>query len=44
VKIAGRAYWLWRAVDQNGIGLEEILQSKREKRAAKRLLLKLMKR
>ena len=44
VKIAGRAYWLWRAVDQHGFVLEEILQSRRDKRAAKRLLVKLMKR
>lgn len=44
VKIAGRSYWLWRAVDQNGVVLEEILQSRRDKRAAKRLLVKLLKR
>ena len=44
VKIAGRAYWLWRAVDQHGIVLDEILQFRRDKRAAKRLLVKLMKR
>ena len=44
VKIAGRSYWLWRAVDQQGVVLEEIRQSRRNKRAAKRLLVKLMKR
>ena len=44
VKIAGRSYWLWRAVDQHGVVLEEILQSKRDKHAAKRLLIELMKR
>lgn len=44
VKIAGRSFWLWRAVDQHGVVLEEILQPKRDKRAAKRLLVKLMKR
>lgn len=44
VKIAGRSYWLWSAVDQHGVVLEEILQSKRNKRAAKRLLVTLMKR
>ncbi|ASP23741.1 DDE domain protein (plasmid) [Antarctobacter heliothermus] len=44
VKIAGRSYWLWRAVDQHGVVREEILQSRRDKRAAKRLLVKLMKR
>ena len=44
VKIAGRSYWLWRAVDQHGVVLEEILQSRRDKRTAKRLLIKLLKR
>ena len=44
VKIAGRSYWLWRAVDQHSVALEEILQSRRDKRGAKRLLVKLMKR
>lgn len=44
VKIAGRSFWLWRAVDQHGVVLEEILQPRRDKRAAKRLLVKLMKR
>jgi len=44
VKIAGRSYWLWRAVDQHGVVLEEILQSRRDKRAANRLLVRLMKR
>lgn len=44
VKIVGRSYWLWRAVDHHGVVLEEILQSRRDKRAAKRLLVKLMKR
>ena len=44
VKIAGRSYWLWRAVDQHSVVLEEILRPRRDKRAAKRLLVKLMKR
>ncbi|MEJ5220041.1 IS6 family transposase [Cognatishimia sp. D5M38] len=44
VKIAGRSFWLWRAVDQHGVVHEEILQPRRDKRAAKRLLVKLMKR
>ncbi len=26
VKIKGRQFWLWRAVDQNGVILDEILQ------------------
>jgi putative transposase len=44
VKIAGKAFWLWRAVDQHGRVLDEILQSRRDKRAAKRLLVRLIKR
>ncbi len=44
MKIAGKSFWLWRAVDQDGVILEEILQSRRDKRAAKRLLVKLIKR
>ncbi len=44
VKIAGRSYWLWRAVDQKGVVLEEIRQSRRHKRAATRLLVRLIKR
>ncbi len=44
VNIAGRAFRLWRAVDQHGVVLDEILQPRRDKRAAKRLLVKLMKR
>ncbi len=43
MKISGRKFWLWRAVDQHGVVLEEILQSKRDKRAARRLLLRLIK-
>ena len=44
VRISGRNYWLWRAVDQHGVVLDEILQPKRGKRAAKRLLRRLIKR
>ena len=43
VKMKGKKFWLWRAVDQNGVVLDEILQSKREKSAAKRLLRNLFK-
>ena len=35
VKWAGEKFWLWRAVDQHGNVLEEILQKRRDKRAAK---------
>uniref|UniRef100_UPI0038CD7A08 hypothetical protein n=1 Tax=Paracoccus onchidii TaxID=3017813 RepID=UPI0038CD7A08 len=34
----GRKFRLWRAVDQEGIVLEEILQSKRAKRLLKALI------
>ncbi len=44
VKIAGWSFWLWHAVDQESAVLEEILQPRRDMRAARRLLLKLMKR
>jgi len=44
VKCGGKKYWLWRAVDQSGLVLEEILQKKRDKLAAKRLFVSLMKR
>ena len=38
VKIKGRKSWLWRAVDQNGVVPDEILQTRRNTAAAKRLL------
>jgi putative transposase len=43
LKIAGKKHWLWRAVDQNGIVLDILVQSRRDKQAAKRLLRKLLK-
>ena len=44
LKIAGKKHWLWRAVDQDGIVLDVLVQSRRDKGAAKRLLRKLLKR
>ena len=44
LKIAGKKRWLWRAVDQDGIVLDVLVQSRRDKGAAKRLLRKLLKR
>ena len=44
IKIAGVQHWLWRAVDQAGMMLDVLVQSRRDKRAAKRLLRKLLKR
>lgn len=43
VSIAGRKHWLWRAVDQDGYVLDEIVQSRRDTKAAKRLLTRLLK-
>src|SRR3954451_22076433 len=43
IKIAGQKHWVWRAVDQDGIVLDILVQSRRDKHAAKRLLRKLLK-
>jgi len=43
LKIAGAKHWLWRAVDQTGIVLDVLVQRRRDKHAAKRLLRKLLK-
>jgi putative transposase len=43
IKIAGVKHWLWRAVDQTGIVLDVLVQSRCDKQAAKRLLGKLLK-
>jgi putative transposase len=43
ISIAGKTHWLWRAVDQDGYVLDEIVQSRRNTKAAKRLLTRLMK-
>ena len=40
--IAGRKHWLWRAVDQHGVVLDVLVQSRRNATAAKRLLRKLL--
>jgi putative transposase len=44
IAIAGKRHWLWRAVDQDGMVLDVLVQSRRDQRAAKRLLRKLLKR
>src|SRR4051812_20929000 len=41
--IRGTKHWLWRAVDQDGFVLDVLVQSRRDKQAAKRLLRKLLK-
>jgi putative transposase len=43
ISIAGQKHWLWRAVDQDGYVLNEIVQSRRDTKAAKRLLRRLLK-
>ena len=43
INIAGRKHWLWRAVDQHGVVLDIPIQSRRNAKAAKRLLRKLLK-
>src|SRR4051812_24106437 len=41
--IGGKKHWLWRAVDQDGVVLDVLVQKRRDKQAAKRLLRKLLK-
>ena len=43
LKINGVTHWLWRAVDQAGMVLDVLVQSRRDKQAAKRILSKLLK-
>ena len=42
ITINGRKHWLWRAVDQEGFVLDVLVQSRRDKHAADRLLRKLL--
>ncbi|WP_068313807.1 IS6 family transposase [Polycladidibacter hongkongensis] len=44
VKMNGKTYWLWRAVDGNGDTLDILLQSRRNTKAARRFFCKLFKR
>ena len=43
ISIGGQKHWLWRAVDQHGAVLDILVQSRRNAKAAKRLLRKLLK-
>jgi len=43
INIAGWKHWLWRTVDQYGIVVDILVQSRRNTTAAKRLLRKLLK-
>jgi putative transposase len=42
ISIAGKKHWLWRAVDQHGVVLDILVQSRRNAKAATRLLRKLL--
>src|SRR6478735_6995993 len=42
VTISGQKHWLGRAVDQDGYVLDEVVQTRRDTRAAKRLLKRLL--
>lgn len=42
VSMRGKKHWLWRAVDQDGFVLEVLVQSRRNAKAAKRLMRKLL--
>lgn len=43
ISIAGQRHWLWRVVDQRGHVLDILVQSRRNAKAAERLLCKLLK-
>ena len=43
LSIAGKKHWLWRAVDQEGFVLDVLVQSRCDKKAAKRLFRELLK-
>ena len=43
ITIAGKKHWLWRAVDQDGFVLDVLVQNRRNTKAAKRLMRKLLK-
>jgi transposase-like protein len=38
LKINGKRHWLWRAVDQNGVVLDILVQARRDQHAAERFL------
>ena len=43
ISIGAERHWLWRAVDQDGFVLDVLVQSRRNTKAAKRLMRKLLK-
>jgi putative transposase len=42
ISISGKKHWLWRAVDQDGYVLDEIVQSRRNTKSARRVLIRLL--
>ncbi len=42
ITINGEKRWLWRAMDEDGYVLDEIVQARRDTKAAKRLLTRLL--
>ncbi|MET3616339.1 transposase-like protein [Rhizobium aquaticum] len=44
ISIGGQKHGLWRAVDQDGYVLDEIVQTRRDTKDTKRLLIRLLKR
>ena len=42
ITINGKKHWLWRAVDAEGFVLDALVQGRRDRRAAERLLCKLI--
>lgn len=43
ISVGSRKHWLWRAVDQDGYVLDEIVHVRRDTKAAKQLLVRLLK-
>ncbi|WP_119681728.1 DDE-type integrase/transposase/recombinase [Indioceanicola profundi] len=43
ISISGKQYYLWRIIDQNGVVLDILVQSRRKKKAAKRSFRNLLK-
>ncbi|MGZ2385391.1 putative transposase [Rhizobium brockwellii] len=43
VSVAGRKHWLWRAADQDGWVVDDFVQSRRDTKAARRLLIRPLK-
>ncbi|PSH63376.1 IS6 family transposase [Phyllobacterium brassicacearum] len=43
ISISGKKHYLWRAVDHTGYVLDEIMQTRRNTKAARRLLMRLLK-